>query len=136
MGLAATVKIPDLSHFQHSVNKLNQLQKANEVVSVYYYSLRLFIAQYSIKKSARSMMNFCSTACPTVECVTSISTNVRRLSRAMAVLLEGLKRRNVYSPLIPPFERMLSEWDEFAEDCDIATDPEIRDLFTKVADAL
>ena len=81
-------------------------------------------------------MNFCTQACPSVDCVTSVTTKVHQINSVMGLMLKKLEAKKVFGPLIPQFEKMFTEWDELAEDCAIATDPEIRDLLSRVADAI
>jgi len=114
-----------------------QLLRAAKSLLRIYIKLPLMLARHSlVLKEARDLLDRCRIACETTSCLESNIPSINLIRDTLESLLNDAKQISLLAPFRPFLKSALVEWDDFVEDCAIASDPEIRAMIRTIADAL
>ena len=101
-------------------------------------SFMLFVTSFNSIKKHRGLMHLCNTMCENGKCMGSLYKSVKKTrDRYMQVIpmLEKIPYRTK-NLILKMYRHSLNEWDNLAEDCLLASDPEIRSLVGRIAAAV
>jgi len=101
-------------------------------------SFTLFVSAATAIKKHREFMGLCNTMCEDGKCMDSLYKSVKKtrdMYMQVIPILEEIPYR-MKTLVLEMYRHSLDEWDNLAEDCLLASDPEIRSLVGKIAAAI
>ena len=115
---------------------LNVLWTGKDLLTVYFRLPRMLFKQAAFLKKAKAVSGQCCKTCETASCVGNIASSVSYVRDGLAFIANNAAQIRALAPFRPFLRSAVAEWDDFAEDCAIASDLEIRDMICKIADAM
>jgi len=110
--------------------------KTAENIPVLYIKIpwMLYRSSRALKK-IREKFERCSSSCG-ASCLDEIIEKVKPVRDSMVFIFEKMNRIKLLAPLRSFVESAVIDWDDFVEDCTVASDPEIRNMICSIADGL
>lgn len=111
-------------------------QKLRSVPMIILTAFRLNRMSYRALHHFRAVMSICGDVCERAECVGKMYALVKAVRDKYSEWADVALQLPCLWFVRKQTEFILSEWDNLAEDCAIASDPEFRRLIFKIADKI
>lgn len=105
------------------------------IVQLYLNTIILFFKSKKMTRFFKTKVVVCSKTCSTAkECLSYICEGSTKIRDGHLDLYQQSKRIPFLKPQSLIFKHLLDEWDDLVEDYTIASDPEVNNLLSQIAD--
>lgn len=121
-------------------NLVNAISASKRIVfntfKIYYLLFDVLFKYEQIRRNFRSAIESCDATCEDRQkCAENLCENSTVIRNKLFELLERSYQHTILKPFQKSIENAVSDWDDFVEDCTIASDHKIKNLFDKIANA-
>jgi hypothetical protein len=110
--------------------------KIAEMIAASGRILMLYVMVISVIKNSPKMMNSLKDSLRDEENRNNLTFEVRQIRDGFVSLYELSQKTGFLKPFLRSLEKTTINWDDFAEDCAVNSDPQIKDLLHRVDNAL
>lgn len=137
MGTDVTKLNDEINRFNEEAEMLNNLRSIlGNLWFIYRHHIWLIWKSKRLLKLTRLRMSLCSELCENAACLEKLYPMIVTLRDNFLKMHATSLKYKTLAPLRGSLSKAIDEWDDLAEDCAISSDPEIRRLMFKIANAL
>lgn len=103
---------------------------------LYPRTLWVIVALRCINRRIRKMLNRCDASCVDAQCYANLLEPTRELRNQLDLFISISEKVGNLGLFLPFLRSALIDLDDVVEDCEVGSDPEIRDMLCRIADAV